>query len=111
MEINFFTYKLFGKRHKFPFFIVRVVHLSSNIPSTIFYGSIFSELYRIARCTLRIFDFLPRASFLFSRMTAQSRNRATLAKELKKVFHRYPNVFQKSGKTHEEINTSIMKNT
>ena len=44
-------------------------------------------------------------------MTAQGRNRATLTKQLKKVFHRYPNVFQKSGETHEEINTSIMKNT
>ena len=43
-------------------------HMSSNIPSTIFYGFIFSELLRKARCTLRINDFIPTASDLFSRM-------------------------------------------
>ena len=34
-----FVYKLFDKREKFPFFIFRVSSLSSNISSTIFYGS------------------------------------------------------------------------
>ena len=86
-------------------------HLTSNMSSTIFYGSVFSELLRIARCTLIINDFIPRASDLFSRMIAQDGNRATLTKQLKKVFHHYPTVFQKFGKTHEEINISIMKNT
>ena len=43
-----FVYKFFDKRDKFPFFIVRMSHFSRNIPSTIFYGSIFSELLRIA---------------------------------------------------------------
>ena len=83
-------------------------HLSSNIPSTISSGSIFSELLRMARCSLRTKNFIPRASDLFSRMIVQ--DRATLTKQLKKAFHRYPNVFQKFGKTHEEINISIMKN-
>ena len=85
-------------------------HLSSNIPSTISSGSIFSELLRMARCSLRTKDFIPRASDLFSRMIVQDGNRATLTKQLKKAFHRYPNVFQKFVKTHEEINISIMKN-
>ena len=83
-------------------------HLSSNIPSTISSGSIFSELLRMVRCSLRTKNFIPRASDLFSRMIVQ--DRATLTKQLKKAFHRYPNVFQKFGKTHEEINISIMKN-
>ena len=48
----------------------------------------------IARCTLKLTDFIPRASALFSRMIAQGGNRATLAKQLKKVFHSYPTVFQ-----------------
>ena len=39
-------------------------HLSSNIPSTVFYGSLFLEHLQIARCTLRINDFIPRASDL-----------------------------------------------
>ena len=85
--------------------------LSSNIPSIISDGSIFSELLRIARCTLIINDFIPRASDLFSRTIAQGGNRATLNKELKIAFHCYPTVFQKIGKTHEEINTSIIKNS
>ena len=46
-------------------------NISSNIPSTIFYGPIFSELIRMARCTLRIKDFIPRAYDLFSQMIAR----------------------------------------
>ena len=84
-------------------------HLSSNIPSTISSGSIFSELLRMAKYSLRTKNFIPRASDLFSRMIVQNVNRATLTKRLKTTFHRYPNVFQKFGKTHEEINISIMK--
>ena len=53
VEDNIFVYKLFDKKDKFPFFIVRMPYLSSNIPSSIFYGSIVSEFLRIvARCTL-----------------------------------------------------------
>ena len=42
---------------------------------------------------------------------AQDGNRPALPKQLKKIFHHYPNVFQKSGMTDEEINISIMKNS
>ena len=84
--------------------------LSSSIPSTISSGSTFSELLRIARCSLRIDDFIPRDSDLFSKMIAQGGNRAALPKQLKENFHRYPNGFQKSGITDEKINISIMKN-
>ena len=85
-------------------------HLSSNIPSTISSGSIFSELLRMTRCSLKTENFIPRASDLLSRMIVQDGNRATLTKQLKTAFHRYPNIFQKFGKTHEEINISITKN-
>ena len=84
--------------------------LSSNIPSAISSGSIFSEILRIARCSLRTDDFTPRDSDLFSKMIAQDGNRVALPKQLKTTFHRYPNVFQKSGITDERINISIMKN-
>ena len=36
------------------------------------------------RCILRINDFIPRASGLFSRMIAQVGNRAILTKQVKK---------------------------
>ena len=68
-------------------------HMSSNISSLIFYGSIFLELVRVARCNLRTNDFLPRGSNFYSRMTAQGGNRATLTKQLRKIFHLYQNVF------------------
>ena len=41
IEDNVFVYQIFDKRSKFPFFIVRMPYLSSNIPSSIFYGSMF----------------------------------------------------------------------
>ena len=69
--------------------------LSSNIPSTISSGSIFSKLLRIARCSLRTDDFIPRDYDLFSKMIAQDENRAALPKQLKNPFHRYPKSFSK----------------
>ena len=84
-------------------------HLSSNIPCTIFYGFIFSELFRITRSTLRVNDFMPTASDLFLRMIAQGRNSATLTKQPKKGLHRCPTPCQKLGKTREEKFFSIMK--
>ena len=68
IENGIFVYKLFDKRDKFPFHIVRMPHASSNIPTTIFYGSIFSEFLRIARCSLLFQDFVPRAGELFARL-------------------------------------------
>ena len=48
--------------------------LSSNIPSTISSGSIFSELLRIVRSSLRTDDFVPRDFDLFLKMIAQNGN-------------------------------------
>ena len=53
-------------------------HMPSNTPSKISYGLIFSELLRIARCTLGSNDFISRAFDLFSKMVELGRNRATL---------------------------------
>ena len=44
LEDSVFVYKHFDERDQFSLFIVRIPHLSSNIPSTISSGSIFSEL-------------------------------------------------------------------
>ena len=78
IEDSVVLYNIFDKRDiLFSFLIVRMPHFSSNIPSTTFYGSVFSEFLRIATCTLKINDFIPRASDLFLRMIAQGGNRAT----------------------------------
>ena len=42
---NIFVYKLFDKRDKFPFFILRMPYLSSNIPSLIFMVQYFQSSY------------------------------------------------------------------
>ena len=111
VEDSVVAYKPFDKRDKFSLFIVRMPHLSSNIPSTISSGSMFSELLWIARCPLRTYGFIPWASNLLSRMIAWSGNRAALTKQLKKAFLRCQNVFQKFGITHEEINIRIIRNS
>ena len=103
VENNIFRYKLFDKRDAFPFFIVRMPHADSNIPSCIFYGSIFSEILRIARSTLMFDDLIPRITELFSRMRNQGASNAFLKKQVVKCFIRFPNSFNKYGKTTEEF--------
>ena len=83
--------------------------LSSNMPSTISSGSLFSEPLQTARCSLRTDDVIPRDSDVFPKMIAQGGNRALLPKQLKMTFHRYPSVFQKSGINDEKENISTMK--
>ena len=83
------------------------------MPPIILYGSIFSELFGIVRCTLRINDFIPRAFGLILRMIAEMGMKETLTKQLEKTFRCFKSVFQKFGKTHDckEINITIIKNT
>ena len=71
----------------------------------------FSEPLRIAGCTVRINDFVPRAAILFSRMMTQGGNKASPIKQLKKAFHPYRTAFQTFGKIHDNINIRIMKKT
>ena len=48
IEGDIFVYKLFDKRDKLPFFIIRMPYFSSNIPSSIFHAPTFLEFLRIA---------------------------------------------------------------
>ena len=98
-----FVYKLFDKRDKFPFFIVRMPHLSSNIPSSIFYGSSFSEILRIARCSSLVDDFISRTSILLKRMINQGGNTKLLLKQINKACERYPETFHKYGINCKEL--------
>ena len=43
-----FVYKLYDKRGNFDFFTVRM----PQIPSSVFYGFVFNEFIRIARCII-----------------------------------------------------------
>ena len=62
-----FIYKLFDKRDKFPFVIVRMPHFFSIISSSIFHSLFYSELLRIAGCTLLFSHFTPKALELYNR--------------------------------------------
>ena len=90
-----FVYKLFDKRDDFPFTIVRMPDLNSNIPSTIFYGAIMSEFLRIARCTLLLTDFIPKASVLCRRMINQGGSKSKILSQIRKAVTRHPAPFQK----------------
>ena len=103
IENGIFRYKLYDKRDAFPFFIVRMPHADSNIPSCIFYGAIFSEILRIARSTLLFEDLVPRITELFSRMRNQGASNAYLKKQVKKCFVRFPLSFSKYGKSLDDF--------
>ena len=103
IENNIFRYKLFDKRDAFPFFIVRMPHKDSNIPSIIFYSSIYSEILRISRCTLLLEDVIPRISELFKRMLNQGAEKSFLNKQIVKCFKRFPDTFKKFGKSLREF--------
>ena len=45
--------------------------LSSNIPKKIFYSALVGEFLRIARATLHLSDFIPKATDLIKRMLNQ----------------------------------------
>ena len=60
LEINdgIFNSKLYDIREAFPFSVVRMPHLESNIPSKMFYSTISAEVLRICRATSKFSDFL-----------------------------------------------------
>ena len=58
---NEFIYKLFDKRDAFPFDIVRMPEIRSNIPFSIFYSAVVGEFLRIARSTLLADDLIQSA--------------------------------------------------
>ena len=87
-EVNLFVYKLSEKRNKFSFFAVRMPYLSSNILSAIFYGSKFSEILRIASCTVILTDVVPKACQLCARIRKQGGNKAGILRQTKKTLQR-----------------------
>ena len=71
IEDRKFVYRLYDKRDDFPFFIVRIPHMSSKIPKSIFYSALVGEFLRIGRSTLKLKQFVPKAKELINRMLSQ----------------------------------------
>ena len=105
---NTFIYKLFNKRDTFSFFMVRMPHLSCNIPSSIFYGLFYWELLRISRCTLLFSNYAPKASELYNRMVLQEGNTKQLQNHAKEMFQKHLTVLLKYNITFIELWNSIL---
>ena len=104
---DIFVYKIFDKRDDFPFTIVRMPDLNGNIPSNMYYGSIMSEFLRIARCTLLLSDFVPRAKTLYQRMINQGGSANRVLRQIRKAMLRHPEPFIKYTTSSSNIITQI----
>ena len=93
IEDSQFVYKLYDKRDAFPFSIVRMPYLCSNIPKKIFYSALVGEFLRIARATLYLSDFEPKAVNLVKRMLNQGGDQTSIEKYLLKIIRRHPDSF------------------
>ena len=98
-----FVYKLFDKRDAFPFSIVRMPFMNSNIPESIFYSALIGEFLRIARSTLMHEDFLEKAINLCKRMSIQGASSKNTKGSLKKIINRHPNDFSQFNVTPQAL--------
>ena len=103
-----FVYKLFDKRDNFPFSIVRMPHIDSNIPKTIFYSALMGEFLRIARSTLLFEDFIPKSKELLYRMKMQGAELPRMKIALRKIIMRHGETFSKFGCSNEEILNNVL---
>ena len=86
--------KLYDKRDAFPFDIVRLPHISNNMPSRIFYATFGGELLRIARCTTGCEDFIESSKSLIQRMRRQGAEIPNLKRTINKTFLNNPTDFE-----------------
>ena len=101
IQDGIFVYKLFDKRDAFPFFIVRMPHLDSNIPESTFYSAMVGEFLRIARNSLFYKDFLLKAKLLIERMKSQGAKTSKCKSVLRKIISRHQEAF--FGRFHGNI--------
>ena len=103
-----FIYKLFDKRDAFPFSIVRMPHMDSNIPESIFYSALLGEFLRIARSTLLLPDFTIKAKELCQRMINQGANINKMKQNLRKIISRHSKDFSKFQVANESLLEEII---
>ena len=89
-----FIYKLFDKRDSFPFSIVRMPRIESNIPQNVFYLAIKGDFLRISCSTLCLRYFIPNAKQLLVLIKQQDSKRCTTGTSLKMTILAYPENFQ-----------------
>ena len=102
-----FILKLYNKCDAFPFTIVRMPYLCSNIPSKIFYATIGSEILRIASCTTKKEDFISSSIQLLERMNKQGAVTKLVKKELQKLYSRHSSSFAPFFSSIEDLTNSL----
>ena len=98
-----FVYKLYDKRDDFPFSIVRMPYLCSNIPQNIFYSALVGEFLRIARATLNFPDFKVKAKDLLERMINQGGDYKIIRTKLLKMVRNHLESF-----SHFKLSSEIL---
>ena len=101
---NQYVYKIFDKRQNFPFHIVRMPDITSNIPKNIFYGTIQAEILRLARTNMLISDFTDVIKALFRRMENQGGDLHNILKQLYKALNKHNDAF-----LHFHVSTNTIK--
>ena len=109
IENKTFVYKLYDKRDEFPFSIVRMPNMKSNIPSEIFYNTIKSEILRIARCTLKVNEFILRGKDIYQRMIKQGGEEQKVKTSILKFMNKHIDTFNKYGTEYKSIISDISK--
>ena len=104
-----FIYKMFDKRDEFAFSVVCMPYIDSNIPSYIFYGTIMSEIIRIARCTLLLDDLIPRLGALCKRMLNQGADSWKILRQCKKAMDKHSHSFVKFASRSDIIIEKLLQ--
>ena len=91
VEDRVFIFNQYDKRDAFPFSIVRLPFVCSNMPSKIFYSSISAEILRIGRTSSAATDFISRSRLVLDRMAKQGSDITRVRKALVKMFNNHTN--------------------
>ena len=92
----------FDKRDAFPFLIVCMPYINSNIPKSIFYSNFVGEFLTIACSSLLCKDF-KKAMELLNRMKAQETQYCRCKKAISKIIQRHEKAFANFEKYCDEI--------
>lgn len=100
-------YKLYDKRNSFPFSIVRLPFVSSNIPSSMFYASVGAEVLRIGRVSSSLQNFKQATKPVIERVKKQGARLEKLNKTLKKIYGRQ-DVLKLFGRCAKDFCSNIL---
>ena len=109
IENNKFITNLYDKRDYFPFCIVRMPYIDSNIPSKIFYSSFGAEILRYARNTSKVEVFLNTCKNLLVRMLKQGGHINGLSNVLNKIVGRHFDTFSKFYEDPHSLKEQILQ--